>query len=48
MSINYQVKKPSTVPKVSTGWKTKRGIGNIFFFRADNYAVAKEISVNKY
>ena len=29
------------------GWKSKRGIG-IIFFRADNYAVAKEILVNKY
>ena len=27
--------------------ETKRGIG-IIFFRADNYAVAKEILVNKY
>ena len=32
---------------VCTRWKTKRGIG-IIFFRADNYAVAKEILGNKY
>ena len=41
------VKKSFTVPKASTGWKTKRGIG-IIFFQADNYAIATEILVNKY
>ena len=33
--------------KACTRWKTKRGIG-MNFFRAENYAVAKEITVNKY
>ena len=35
------------IPKAYTRYKTERGFG-IIFFRADNYAVAKEISVNKY
>ena len=35
------------IPKACTRRSTKRGIG-IIFFRADNYAVAKEILVNKY
>ena len=43
--VILKVKNPFTVPEACTRWKTKRGI---IFFRADNYAVAKEISVNKY
>ena len=35
------------MPKACTRSKTKKGMG-VIFSRADNYAVAKEISVNKY
>ena len=45
--ISYQVKKPFTIPKACTRSKTKRGTG-YHFFRADNYAVAEEILLNKY
>ena len=43
--IELVKKNPFTVPKSCTRWKTKRGMGTIFF-RADNYSVAKEILVN--
>ena len=42
-----KLKNPFTIPKACARWKTKRGIGTSFF-RADDYAVAKKISVNKY
>ena len=47
LSLVIKLTKPFAVAKACTRWKTKRGMG-IIFFRADNYAVVEEILVNKY